>query len=85
MSASRCPTGARNEVEERRRHDPIPRYEHWLEGEGHLDPDARKQVWHETAEDLEDSIRFAAASPDPDPATVLDHLYAGTRAAWSTL
>ena len=35
------------------------------------------------AEEVEESVRYALASADPDPGTALDDLFAQTRAAWS--
>ena len=74
------------EVEERRKRDPILRYETWLQENGHT---RRRRLqgrsWDEVAAEVEEAVRFALASADPDPATALDDLFADSRAAWSTL
>jgi TPP-dependent pyruvate/acetoin dehydrogenase alpha subunit len=75
----------KEEVERRREQDPIPRYERWLEANGYLDEAGHKAVRDEVGEEVEASVRFALDSPDPDPATALDDLFAPTHAAWSTL
>jgi TPP-dependent pyruvate/acetoin dehydrogenase alpha subunit len=75
---------SKEEVEERRKADPINRYEAWLQANGHFDADGAKRVWDEVAGEVEASVAFAAAGADPDPATALDDLFADSRAAWST-
>jgi acetoin:2,6-dichlorophenolindophenol oxidoreductase subunit alpha len=75
----------KEEVAERRKADPIPRYERWLEDNGYLDAAAVKRVWDEVGEEVERSVTFANESADPDPATALDDLFATSHAAWSTL
>ena len=71
------------DVAERRNRDPIPRYEAWLQAEGLIDTAECARVWDEVAREVDDSVAFALAAPDPDPATAMDDLYASTRAAWS--
>ena len=73
------------EVEENRKRDPITKYEAWLQEKGHLDSAGCKQVWDEVNAEVEESVTFALASADPDPASALVGLYSDTRAAWSTL
>jgi TPP-dependent pyruvate/acetoin dehydrogenase alpha subunit len=73
------------EVEERRKSDPIQRYETWLQENGYVDAAARKAVADDVAAEVEEAVRFALASPDPDPGTALADLFADSRAAWSTL
>ncbi|HZP18888.1 MAG TPA: thiamine pyrophosphate-dependent dehydrogenase E1 component subunit alpha [Bauldia sp.] len=79
------PYRTKEEVEERRKGDPVARFEAWLAGNGYLDEEGRKRVWDAVGAEVEASVKFALESPDPDPATALDDLYADTRAAWSTL
>jgi len=79
------PYRSNEEVAERRKGDPIPRYESWLQEHRVLDPSGCKRVWDEVGEEVEAAVRFAVASPDPDPATALADLFADTRAAWSKL
>jgi pyruvate dehydrogenase E1 component alpha subunit len=75
---------SKEEVEERRKGDPIARYETWLQDNGHLDAAGCKLVWEDVAGEVEASVAFAVAGADPDPATALDNLFADSRAAWST-
>ena len=79
------PYRSKEEVAERRKADPIPRYEKWLDVHGYLDAAGAKCVWDEAAAEVEHAVKFAVASADPDPTTALDDLFADTRAAWSTL
>ncbi len=78
------PYRSKEEVAERRRGDPIPRYETWLQANGHRDAAACKSVWDEVGAEVEEAVAFAFGSADPDPATALDDLFADSRAAWST-
>ena len=73
------------EVEERRKGDPISRYEAWLQAHGTLDRAACAQVWEDVAREVDEAVTSALADADPDPATALDNLFAESRAAWSTL
>lgn len=77
------PYRSREEVADRKRFDPIPRFEAWLAERGALDEAARQRVWDEAAEEVEQAVQFAVDSADPDPATVEDDLFTATRAAWS--
>ncbi|MBN8995081.1 MAG: thiamine pyrophosphate-dependent dehydrogenase E1 component subunit alpha [Rhizobiales bacterium] len=72
------------DVAERRKRDPIPRYEAWLQAEGLIDAAGCAGVWEEVTREVDESVAFALAAADPDPATAMDDLYASTRAAWST-
>jgi acetoin:2,6-dichlorophenolindophenol oxidoreductase subunit alpha len=73
------------EVEERRKGDPIPRYEAWLQANGYLDDAGCAKVWEDVTREVDESVTFALADADPDPVTALDDLFAESRAAWSTL
>jgi pyruvate dehydrogenase E1 component alpha subunit len=79
------PYRSKDEVAERRKRDPIPRYENWLEENGYLDAARCKAVRDEVAEEVDEAVRFAVTSADPDALTALDDLFADSRAAWSTL
>ncbi len=74
----------KTEVSERRLLDPIDRYTTWLREHGDLDDDDLASLEAGSAAEVEDAAAFAAASPEPDPATALDDLFAPTRATWST-
>ncbi len=39
----------------------------------------RQQTWEDVRKQVEDSVAFALASPDPDPASALDDLFTPTR------
>jgi acetoin:2,6-dichlorophenolindophenol oxidoreductase subunit alpha len=78
------PYRTKEEVEERRKQDPIPRFEAWLAENGCLDEAGRKKVWEMINDDVEASVKFALESPDPDPSSAINDLYSDTRAAWST-
>jgi len=38
----------------------------------------RQQMWEDVKKEVEDSVAFALASPDPDPASALDDLFTPT-------
>jgi pyruvate dehydrogenase E1 component alpha subunit len=71
------------EIEARRRRDPIPRFESWLQVKGFLDAEGCALVWEEVTREVEESVSFALTAAEPDPSTVLDDLFASTRASWS--
>jgi pyruvate dehydrogenase E1 component alpha subunit len=73
------------EVALRRRQDPIPRFEAWLQAGGILDAAGCARVSAEVAAEVDESVAFALAAADPDPDTALDHLFAPTRAVWSLI
>jgi pyruvate dehydrogenase E1 component alpha subunit len=79
------PYRTKEEVEERRKGDPVVRFETWLAENGHLDEGGRKRVWDAINGEVEASVKFALESADPDPATAFTDLYADSHAAWSTL
>jgi acetoin:2,6-dichlorophenolindophenol oxidoreductase subunit alpha len=79
------PYRSKDEVEERRKSDPIPRFETWLFENGRLDVAGKERVWASVADEVEAAVKFALESPDPDPATALDDLFATSQAGWSTL
>lgn len=56
--------------------DPIPRYEAALKDIGVLDDGAVAAIRTQASDRVEAAIAFAKASPEPDPATVLDHVFA---------
>ncbi|MDR7481847.1 MAG: thiamine pyrophosphate-dependent dehydrogenase E1 component subunit alpha [Armatimonadota bacterium] len=76
----------RDEVEAWRQRDPIVRFRQWLLAEGLLTAEAADELAREARAVIEDALRFAEASPEPDPTTLLDDVYAedgstGTTAA----
>ena len=66
----------RAEVAEQRANDPIPRFRAHLEGEGIVEAAELDAIGAEVAREIEEAIAFAKASPEPDPATALDYIYA---------
>lgn len=71
----------RDEVTAWRARDPIPRFQETLRAEGVLTADHAGRMEQDAREAIEDALRFAEASPDPDPATVLDGVYADNATA----
>lgn len=68
--------GYRPDLEEAPSHDPIPRYEALLRGDGVLDDAAVERVRSEASDRVEDAIAFAKNSPVPDPATATSYAFA---------
>lgn len=64
------------EVEEWKKKDAIDAMEVLLADQGILSADAAKAVHDEVLEDVAAAIKFADESPLPDPATLLDDVYA---------
>ncbi len=67
---------AKDEVEAWRRRDPIVRFVAALQGEGVLSADAASRMEQETRAAIDDALRFAETSPEPDVATLMDGVYA---------
>jgi TPP-dependent pyruvate/acetoin dehydrogenase alpha subunit len=66
----------RAEVAEWRKKDPIARFRAQLIDEGLLPEADLDAIDAEVAALVKESIEFAKASPEPDPATALDYIYA---------
>ncbi len=66
----------RDEVKEWQERDPIPRWGHRLMEAGMLEQDEFNAAHDRAYERIEEAVAFAEASPEPDPATILDGLYA---------
>ena len=64
------------EVAAQRANDPIARFRRHLEGTGIVSPAELDAVDAEVNEEIEDALAFAKASPEPDPATAMDYIYA---------
>lgn len=65
------------EVEEWRGRDPIGRYVRVLEDQGRLAPGEADRLERAARAAIEAALQFAEASAEPDPATLLDGVYAG--------
>lgn len=66
----------RDEVEAWRQHDPILRLRAQLIDDGALTAAAADQMAAEADAAIEDAVRFVEESPEPDPATLLEGVYA---------
>jgi 2-oxoisovalerate dehydrogenase E1 component alpha subunit len=66
---------SREEVEEAKHHDPIHRFEHYLRDAGVMEKDAVEGITAEIKADVDRQIDEAWSAPDPDPDTLLRHLY----------
>jgi 2-oxoisovalerate dehydrogenase E1 component alpha subunit len=66
---------SREEVEEAKHHDPIHRFEHYLRDAGLLEREDADAINAEIKADIDRQIDEAWNAPDPDPATLMRHLY----------
>ena len=64
------------ELAEQRGQDPLPRFRDELRAAGMLDEAAEAAIAAAVAAAVDDATDFAEASPDPDPGTLLLHVYA---------
>ena len=64
------------ELAEQRAQDPLPRFRDELRAAGVLAEAAEAALAAEVAAAVDDATAFAEAAPDPDPATLLRHVYA---------
>ncbi|MGE5226993.1 MAG: thiamine pyrophosphate-dependent dehydrogenase E1 component subunit alpha [Planctomycetaceae bacterium] len=67
---------SRAEVEEHRHHDPIDRFTAYLIRHGLLDHDRVQAARDEVKAEVDAAIDTAWEAPDPDPATVMRHVFA---------
>ena len=66
-----------SEVEQRRRADPVDRWEHTLVADGLLTEELRTAVWERAREEVSQAVRFAEDSPLPAAETALDAVFTG--------
>lgn len=71
----------RSEVDEYRKNDPIPRFREYLiqeeiASQGERLGDELDTVDREIKQEVEEAVRFAKESPEPDPSTAMDYIYA---------
>jgi 2-oxoisovalerate dehydrogenase E1 component alpha subunit len=64
------------ELAEQRAQDPLPRFRDELRAAGVLDEGTEARIAAEVTAAVDDATDFAEASPDPDPSTLLHHVYA---------
>jgi len=66
----------RAEVAEQRKNDPIQRFRARLAEEFHLSEEVIMGIEGEVGQEIQESVRFAKESPEPDALTALDFIYA---------
>jgi pyruvate dehydrogenase E1 component alpha subunit len=66
----------REEIEQYRSHDPIPLFRDRLLKEKIATEEELEEIHREVDEQVQASVKFADESPDPDPATLADFVYA---------
>jgi TPP-dependent pyruvate/acetoin dehydrogenase alpha subunit len=66
----------RAEVREQWKNDPIPRFAAALLADGAADPADIATIDAEVKAEIAAAVAFAKASPEPDPATAMDYVYA---------
>jgi pyruvate dehydrogenase E1 component alpha subunit len=66
----------RAEVEDWRKKDPIPRFRHWLTENGRATDEELSAIEAAMKQEIVDAVQFARESPQPDPATAMDYIYA---------
>jgi len=67
---------SRAEVQEYRKKDPIPRFRKYLLEEQRESEDELDAIDQEMKQEIADTVTFARESPEPDPATAMDYIYA---------
>jgi TPP-dependent pyruvate/acetoin dehydrogenase alpha subunit len=67
---------SRAEVQEYRERDPIPRFRKYLLGGGKAAQDELDAIDEEMQREIAGAVGFAKESPQPDPATAMDYIYA---------
>jgi pyruvate dehydrogenase E1 component alpha subunit len=67
---------SRAEVEEWRKQDPIPRFRYWLTDSGRVTDAELSAIEAAMKQEIVDAVQFAKDSPQPDPATAMDYIYA---------
>lgn len=64
------------ELKAMRANDPIVKYREFLRGEGILDDAQEEAIRERIKQEVDDATSYAEQAPLPDPATLLDHVYA---------
>ncbi|HWO70936.1 MAG TPA: thiamine pyrophosphate-dependent dehydrogenase E1 component subunit alpha [Actinomycetota bacterium] len=67
---------SREEVEAARHQDPLLRFGTYLREQGLLDEDAEERLRAEVKAEVEEAVDRAWNAPDPDPSTLLRHVFA---------
>jgi TPP-dependent pyruvate/acetoin dehydrogenase alpha subunit len=66
----------RAEVQAWREKDPIPRFRQYLTANGVATEDEIEAIDAEVKQEMVEAVKFAQESPQPDPATAMDYIYA---------
>jgi pyruvate dehydrogenase E1 component alpha subunit len=66
----------RSEVEQWRRFDPIPRFRGYLQSDAGFASAELDDIMAAAKREIDEAVVFARESPDPDPATATDYIYA---------
>jgi len=64
-----------SELDEMKEHDPIPRFEQYLQQNGIISADEVQALRTEVSQLIEEAVAFGEDAPFPDPATVADGLW----------
>ena len=64
----------KEEVDQQKLRDPVVTFQRRLEESGLLDDIAWDTMEEEVAAEVEDAVRFADESPDPDPSELTTHV-----------
>jgi len=67
---------SRSEVAEQRKNDPIPRFYHYLVEHSAATSLALDDIHAAVRQEMVEAIQFANDSPEPDPSTAMDYIYA---------
>lgn len=65
-----------DEIKSLRQHDPLASFQSYLRSEGVIDDAREQQMRQRIAEEVDDATTFAEQEPQPDAATLFDHVYA---------
>ncbi len=65
----------KEEVEQQKKRDPVVTFRAELEKAGMLDAEGWQALEAEVNDEVDDSVRFADESPDPEPAALTQHVY----------
>jgi TPP-dependent pyruvate/acetoin dehydrogenase alpha subunit len=66
----------RTEVEAYRKMDPLPRFHSHLLENGFASSAEVEVIDRDVRQEIDEAVRFALESPEPDPATAMDYIYA---------
>lgn len=67
---------SRTEVDEYRKKDPIPRFRDALVATGKADLPELEAIDTEIRQEIAEAVEFARHSPEPDPSTAMEYIYA---------